>query len=131
MPVASRKSVAAAESIRRMKKGFTVGHLPHVFALFFYFQMSFMVRVVLGSLCFQIAPDPALSSAQKGLMVAAPVLSSAILRVVDMVDRLRPKLTGIILFGLLCAAALIALTGNKSRWRCGWGASAKLGAARI
>ena len=114
-----------------MKKGFAVGHLPHVFALFFYFEMTFIVRVVLGSLCFQIATHLALSSAQKGLMVAASVLSSAILRVVDMVDRLWPKLTGIILFGLLCAAALIALTGRKSRWRRGWGASAKLGAARI
>ena len=114
-----------------MKKGFAVGYLPHVFALFFYFETSFTVRVVLGSLRFQIATDRALSSEQKGLMVAAPALSSAILRVVDMVDRLWPKLTGIILLGLLCAAALIALTGSKSRWRRGWGASAKLGAARI
>jgi MFS transporter, NNP family, nitrate/nitrite transporter len=34
-------------------------------------------------------------------------------------------------FGLLSAAALVALTGVKSRWRRTWGASAELGSARI
>ena len=38
---------------------------------------------------------------------------------------------GFLVFGLLAAGALLALTGVKSRWRRTWGASAELGSARI
>ncbi len=94
-----------------MKKGFlSVGHLPTLFASFLYFDMSFMVWVLLGPLGVQIAKDLALSPAQKGLMVAVPVLSGALLRIVAgiMVDRLRPKLTGIILQVIVIASLLTA-----------------------
>jgi MFS transporter, NNP family, nitrate/nitrite transporter len=94
-----------------MKKGFlAVGHVPTLFASFFYFDMSFMVWVMLGPLGVQIARDLALSPAQKGLMVAVPVLSGALLRIVAgiMVDRLRPKLTGIVLQAIVIASLLTA-----------------------
>jgi len=94
-----------------MKKGFlAVGDLPTLFASFFYFDMSFMVWVMLGPLGVQIAADLALSPAQKGLMVAVPVLSGAVLRIVAgvMVDRLRPKLTGIILQAAVIMSLLAA-----------------------
>src|SRR6266851_5083694 len=94
-----------------MKKGFlSVGHVPTLFASFFYFDMSFMVWVVLGPLGVQIAKDLDLSPAQKGFMVAVPVLSGALLRIVAgiMVDRLRPKLTGIILQAIVIASLLTA-----------------------
>jgi MFS transporter, NNP family, nitrate/nitrite transporter len=101
-----------------MKKGFfCVGHLPTLFASFFYFDMSFMVWVLLGPLGVQIAADLDLSPAQKGFMVAVPVLSGALLRIVAgiMVDRLRPKLTGIILQTIVIASLLGAwLAGVKS-----------------
>src|SRR5215472_9867147 len=101
-----------------MKKGFlSVGHVPTLFASFFYFDMSFMVWVLLGPLGVQIATDLALSPAQKGLMVAVPVLSGALLRIVAgvMVDRLRPKLTGIILQVIVIASLLTAwLVGVQS-----------------
>jgi NNP family nitrate/nitrite transporter-like MFS transporter len=101
-----------------MKKGFfSVGHLPTLFASFFYFDMSFMVWVMLGPLGVQIARDLDLSPAQKGLMVAVPVLCGALLRIVAgvMVDRLRPKLTGIILQTIVIASLLGAwLAGVKS-----------------
>jgi NNP family nitrate/nitrite transporter-like MFS transporter len=38
---------------------------------------------------------------------------------------------GFLVFGLLAAAALLAVTGVKSRWRRTWGASHELGSARI
>jgi NNP family nitrate/nitrite transporter-like MFS transporter len=38
---------------------------------------------------------------------------------------------GFLVFGLLAAGALLALTGVKSRWRRTWGAAAELGSARI
>jgi MFS transporter, NNP family, nitrate/nitrite transporter len=74
------------------------GHWPTLFAAFFYFDMSFMVWIILGPLAVQIAGDLHLDAAQKGLMVALPVLAGALLRVVNglLVDRLQPKRAGII-----------------------------------
>jgi NNP family nitrate/nitrite transporter-like MFS transporter len=74
------------------------GHPPTLFAAFFYFDLSFMVWVLLGPLGVQIAQDLHLSAAQKGLMVATPVLAGALLRIVMgvLVDHLKPKLAGAI-----------------------------------
>ena len=59
-----------------MASGFwQAGHRPTLFAAFLYFDVSFMVWVILGPLGVQIATDLGLSPAQKGLMVATPVLS--------------------------------------------------------
>ncbi len=75
-----------------------VGHLPTLLSAFFYFDMSFMVWVMLGPLGIQIASTLQLDAGQKGLMVAVPVLAGALLRVVIgiLVDRLKPKLAGLI-----------------------------------
>src|SRR5262252_577783 len=101
-----------------MKRGFlSVGHVPTLFASFLYFDMSFMVWVMLGPLGVLIAKDLDLSPAQKGFMVAVPVLSGALLRIVAgiMVDRLRPKLTGIVLQVVVIASLLASwLAGVKS-----------------
>lgn len=81
------------------------GHLPTLFAAFLYFDLSFMVWVILGPLGVQIAQDLGLSPAQKGLMVATPVLAGALLRMVNgvLVDHLKPKMTG-----TLCQILVIA-----------------------
>ena len=82
-----------------MKTSFwKAGHLPTLFAAFLYFDLSFMVWVMLGPLGVQIARDLGLNAAQKGLMVATPVLAGALLRLVMgvMVDHLKPKLAGAI-----------------------------------
>jgi MFS transporter, NNP family, nitrate/nitrite transporter len=92
------------------------GHPPTLFAAFLYFDVSFMVWVLLGPLGVQIAQTLQINPAQKGLMVATPVLAGAFLRVVLglMVDRLGPKLTGIIgqitVMAALAAAWLIGLS---------------------
>ena len=66
-----------------MNKGFLkAGHLPTLLAAFLYFDLSFMAWVILGPLAVQIAQDLGLSPAQKGLMVAIPVLAGAVFRVV-------------------------------------------------
>ena len=59
------------------------GHAPTLISAFFYFDMSFMVWVMLGPLGVQIANDLHLDAGQKGLMVAVPLLSGALLRVVN------------------------------------------------
>ncbi len=89
------------------------GHPPTLFAAFFYFDISFMVWVMLGPLGVQIASELHLDAAQKGLMVAMPILAGAVLRVVNgvLVDRIGPKRTGligqtIVLGGLLLAWVL-------------------------
>jgi NNP family nitrate/nitrite transporter-like MFS transporter len=74
------------------------GHTPTLLASFFYFDLSFMVWVLLGPLAVQISKDLGLSPAQKGLMVATPLLAGALLRIVMgvLVDHLKPKKAGII-----------------------------------
>jgi NNP family nitrate/nitrite transporter-like MFS transporter len=86
------------------------GHLPTLLAAFFYFDMSFMVWVLLGALAVQMSADLGLNAAEKGFMVALPVLAGALLRVVFgiLVDQLRPRRAGIIgqlivILGLTCA----------------------------
>lgn len=93
---------------------FKAGHTPTLLAAFFYFDMSFMVWVMLGPLGVQIAAELHLDAAQKGLMVATPVLAGALLRVVVgvMVDRLQPRLAGII-------AQVIVLVGLATAWLVG------------
>jgi MFS transporter, NNP family, nitrate/nitrite transporter len=99
--------------VMSMDAGFwKAGHRPTLFAAFFYFDLSFMVWVLLGPLGVAIAADLGLSPAQKGLMVATPVLAGALLRVVNgmLVDYLRPKLTGLLGQLVVIAGLLIAWT---------------------
>lgn len=86
------------------------GHAPTLFAAFLYFDLAFMVWVILGPLGVQIAQDLQLTHAQRGLMVATPVLAGAILRLFMglMVDHLRPKLTGAIGQVIVMAALFYA-----------------------
>ncbi len=94
-----------------MGSGFwQAGHRPTLFAAFLYFDLSFMVWVILGPLGVQIANDLGLSAAQKGLMVATPVLSGALLRLVMgvMVDHLKPKLAGAIGQVIVIVALVLA-----------------------
>ena len=63
------------------KKSFlAAGHTPTLLAAFLYFDLAFMVWVILGPLGVQIAADLGLTHAQKGMMVATPVLAGAALR---------------------------------------------------
>jgi len=82
----------------RTRSFWKAGHTPTLFAAFLYFDLSFMVWVMLGPLGVQIAQDLGLSAAQKGLMVATPVLAGALLRIVAgiLVDHLKPKKAGLI-----------------------------------
>ena len=94
-----------------MQKSFwQAGHKPTLFSAFLYFDLSFMVWVLLGPLAVQIAADLQLSPAQKGLMVATPVLAGALLRIVMgvLVDQLKPKKAGLIGQVIVLATLLVA-----------------------
>jgi NNP family nitrate/nitrite transporter-like MFS transporter len=90
------------------------GHTPTLFASFFYFDLSFMVWVILGPLAVQISTDLALTNAQKGLMVATPLLAGALLRIVMgvLVDHLKPKKAGLIGQVIVMLGLLWAWQGN-------------------
>ncbi len=92
------------------KSFLAAGHTPTLLAAFLYFDLAFMVWVLLGPLAVQIAADLGLTHAQKGMMVATPVLAGALLRLVMglMVDHLKPKLTGAIGQVIVMAALFVA-----------------------
>jgi NNP family nitrate/nitrite transporter-like MFS transporter len=87
------------------------GHTPTLLSSFFYFDLSFMVWVILGPLAVQIANDIGLTPAQKGLIVATPLLAGALLRIVMgvLVDHLQPKKAGLI-------GQLVVMTGLVWAW---------------
>jgi NNP family nitrate/nitrite transporter-like MFS transporter len=93
------------------KSGFwSSGHTPTLIAAFLYFDLAFMVWVLLGPLAPEISKTLMLTPAQKGLMVAVPTLAGAVLRVVNglLVDRIGPKNSGtisqiIVIIGLFVA----------------------------
>jgi NNP family nitrate/nitrite transporter-like MFS transporter len=90
------------------------GHTPTLLSAFFYFDLSFMVWVLLGPLGVAISKSFHLDPAQKGLMVATPLLAGAFLRLVFgvLVDHIGPKKTGLI-------GQVIVLTGLLVAWRLG------------
>ncbi len=62
------------------------GHLPTLFCAFLYFDVSFMVWVLIGSLGVSISThlgfDPVADAAKKGFLVAVPLLGGSLLRLV-------------------------------------------------
>jgi NNP family nitrate/nitrite transporter-like MFS transporter len=90
------------------------GHRPTLIAAFLYFDLAFMVWVLLGPLAPDIAKALNLTAAQKGLMVATPTLAGAVLRVVNglLVDRIGPKLSGAI-------SQVIVIVGLFTAWMMG------------
>jgi MFS transporter, NNP family, nitrate/nitrite transporter len=90
------------------------GHTPTLLSSFFYFDLSFMVWVILGPLAVQIANDIGLTPAHKGLIVATPLLAGALLRIVMgvLVDHLQPKKAGLIGQLVVMAGLLWAWLGD-------------------
>lgn len=86
------------------------GHRPTLFAAFLYFDLAFMVWVILGPLAPIISEQLGLTPSQKGLMVAVPTLAGAVLRLVNglLVDRIGPKMTGAIGQVIVMAGLIIA-----------------------
>lgn len=81
-----------------LKKFKQAGHWPTLLSAFLYFDVSFMVWVVLGPLSLYITHDLGLPVEEKFTIVAIPILSGAILRIGlgMMADHVGPKLTGML-----------------------------------
>src|SRR5438093_8226066 len=79
-----------------------VGHWPSLLSAFLYFDISFMVWVLLGALANSIVPEFKLNDAERGLMLALPLLGGSILRLLLglLTDHIGARQTGIIGLGL-------------------------------
>jgi MFS transporter, NNP family, nitrate/nitrite transporter len=90
------------------------GHWPTLLTAFLYFDFSFMAWTLLGPLGVQIGEALHLLPQEKGLMVAVPILSGAVLRIILglAVDRFGAKNTGIV-------AQLIVIGALAFAWRAG------------
>ena len=74
------------------------GHWPTLLSAFLYFDVSFMVWVMLGPLSLYITKDLGLPVGEKFTIVAIPILSGAVFRIIlgSLADHIGPKLTGIL-----------------------------------
>jgi NNP family nitrate/nitrite transporter-like MFS transporter len=89
------------------------GHLPTLIACFLHFDLSFMLWVLLGALGVFVAEDLRLSPAEKGLVVALPLLTGSLLRVpVGFAsDRFGGKRVALSLLALVGLAVVVAWRG--------------------
>jgi len=73
------------------------GHAPSLLASFLYFDVSFMIWVLLGALGVYITQDFNLSPAEKGMVVAIPTLAGSFFRLIMglLTDRIGPRQTAI------------------------------------
>ncbi len=85
------------------------GHWPTLLSAFVYFDVSFMVWVLMGALGNSLAAEFRLSPAQKGMMVAVPLLGGAVFRLVLglLTDRIGARSTA--LMGLTVTAVPLLL----------------------
>ncbi|MFS0725749.1 nitrate/nitrite transporter [Paenibacillus sp. 1P07SE] len=72
------------------------GHTPSLLSSFLYFDVSFMIWVLLGPLVVVIMSDYPMNAAQAANLVALPILGGSILRLVlgFLTDYIGPKRTG-------------------------------------
>ncbi|GAA4494667.1 MFS transporter [Gluconacetobacter tumulicola] len=95
-----------------MDKGFfKAGNPRTLLAAFLYFDVSFMVWVLLGPLGIAISRDLHLNAGQKGFLVAIPVLAGALFRVAAgaLVDHFGPRRVAISL-------QLLVIAGLGATW---------------
>ena len=92
------------------------GHTPTLFSAFLYFDISFMVWVLMGPLAVFITEDFKLTPAQKGLLVALPILGGSFMRLVlgAMTDRIGAKKTALFGLGITLIPLLWGWLGARS-----------------
>jgi NNP family nitrate/nitrite transporter-like MFS transporter len=86
------------EHLMQLRDFFKAGHPPSLLSAFLYFDISFMVWVLVGALANSIVADFHLNDFERGFLVAVPILGGAFLRLVLglMTDRLGARRTGLV-----------------------------------
>ena len=94
------------------------GHWPTLLSAFLYFDVSFMVWVMLGPLSLYITKDLGLAVEEKLTIVAIPILSGSIFRIAlgMLADQLGPKRTGLLAqFMVMLSMGYVFLFGLHSK----------------
>src|SRR5262245_10576906 len=105
MPLAQWRRVTSST-----RKGFLgAGHLPTLVAALLYFDVSFMVWVLLGPLAPFLGEAFKLSATEQGFMVSVPLLGGAFFRPILGIlgDRLGGRRTGLMALTLTIVPLLI------------------------
>src|SRR3972149_99993 len=91
------------------------GHWPTLLSAFVYFDVSFMIWVLIGALGVFIAQDFRLSATLKGLVVAVPILAGSLLRLPMgiAVDRFGPRRMGALGLVLTVLPLLLGWLGAR------------------
>ena len=100
----------------RMRDFRRAGHTPSLVAGLLHFDVSFMIWVILGALGAYIAEDLGLTAAEKGVLVAVPLLSAAVCRVTFgvLADRFGPRRIGTISMSIVVLPLLWGWLGANS-----------------
>jgi NNP family nitrate/nitrite transporter-like MFS transporter len=113
------------------------GHTPTLFAAFIYFDMSFMIWMILGPISSEIIDSFAaagfiMTMSQKSTLLSLPIFSGALLRIVlgFGVDKLGAKKTALIAQSIVIAALFFAYSlGSNISYNQLLGVSVLLGFA--
>jgi len=92
------------------------GHIPTLLGAFLYFDISFMIWVLIGALGAFIAKDFGLSATAKGLVVAIPILGGSLLRLPlgVLADHIGSKKTALMGMALTVIPLLLAFLTGKT-----------------
>ncbi len=92
-----------------LKEFLKAGHTPSLVSAFLYFDISFMIWVLLAPLATYMVPELQLNDAERGYLLAVAPLGGAILRIVLGVfaDLIGPKKTGMIGMGFTVVPLLL------------------------
>src|SRR5690348_216478 len=114
----------------RMSEFRRAGHTPSLIAALLHFDISFAIWVILGALGAYISDDLGLTPAQKGVVVAIPLLSAAVCRVTFgvLADRFGPRRIGTISMTIALIPLLWGWLGATSIHQL-YGVGALLGVA--
>src|SRR5215472_14222412 len=104
---APHKSKGRTMSLREFRRA---GHAPTLASAFLYFDVSFMVWVILGPLGPFLGESLKLSAAEKGFLTAIPLLGGSFFRILLglLTERIGGKRTGLIGMGLTLLPLLAA-----------------------
>jgi len=97
-------------------RALTSGHWPSLLGAWLHFEVSFVVWLLIGALGIAIAREFDLSATQKGILVATPLLSGALLRIVigSWTDQFGAKRVGLGMLGIAMVALLFAWLSGHS-----------------
>lgn len=94
------------------------GHTPTLISALMYFDVSFMVWVILGPLAPFLRQQFGMSATEQGLLVAIPLLGGSLFRPIlgVLADRIGGRRAGLLGLGLTLVALLIGWTVASAPW---------------